>query len=83
MTTFLASIVIFLMFTPAVLVFPTHDDSEDRMVNPRFDPRDDKACGLFRPSDDGRVFRGNTSYSGQFPWAVCFHHGNCIACIVY
>lgn len=46
------------------------------MVNPRFHPQDDKACGLFPPSPDGRVFNGEDSYVGQFPWAVCLIKGN-------
>ncbi|KAI1290934.1 Pancreatic lipase-related protein 2 [Halotydeus destructor] len=36
---------------------------------------DAKSCGKFRQdpkhSQDGRVFRGQRPYAGQFPWAVC------------
>ncbi|KAI1290941.1 U21-ctenitoxin-Pn1a [Halotydeus destructor] len=36
---------------------------------------DSKACGKFRQDpkqgQDGRVFRGQLPYPGQFPWAVC------------
>ena len=50
--------------------FPDHNATEDKMINPVLDPRDNPACGLFR-SDQGRVFHGTESYEGQFPWTVC------------
>ena len=50
--------------------FPDHNATEDKMINPVLDPRDNPACGLFRP-DRGRVFRGTEAYEGQFPWTVC------------
>lgn len=68
---------VFLLCIPLshALFFPIHDESEDKMINPRFHPSDDKACGKFRPAPTGRVFQGLSSYVGQFPWAVCFFKG--------
>lgn len=50
--------------------FPNHDASEDRVINPIFDPRDNPACGRFK-EDAGRIFLGQEVYDQQFPWVVC------------
>ncbi|KAI1290765.1 Pancreatic triacylglycerol lipase [Halotydeus destructor] len=63
-----------------LLQVPSRYDSEEtfatfpiQAVPHRFiDLNDAPSCGKFRSSTtEGRVFRGQLPYEGQFPWAVC------------
>lgn len=57
-------LILLLFYHSNIDCFPYHDQNEDRMINPVWDDRDNKACGLFNPGQ-GRSYLGTQPYDGN------------------